>query len=272
MSQAGRGQAFYRQGELHRLRGDLAAAREAYRNASRNGFEPQPGLALLSLAAGEIDAAAAAIRRVVDETVDDLHRARLLPAYVEIMLAAHEIGDARAGCRELERRGAADHEDGLLDAIDEQARGAVELAEGDARRALISLRRARDLWHELDAPYEAARTRVLIGAACRELGDYDSAELELEAARDVLERLGAVLDVARVDALCLRVPRETAGLTERELHVLRLIAAGATNKAIAAELVVSKRTVDRHVSNIFRKLGVRSRAAATAYAFEHGLI
>lgn len=272
LSRAGRGQAHYREGELHRLRGDLEAAREAYRNASRDGFEPQPGLALLSLAAGEIDAAATAARRVLDETVDDLRRLCLLPAYVEIMLAAGELEDARSGCEELENRAAVGHEDGLLDAIVAQARGALDLAGGDARTGLIALRRAADLWQNLDAPYETARVRVLIGSACRELGDDHSGELELEAARDAFDRLGAVLDVARVDALRPSRQRVTWGLTARELEVLRLVAAGATNKAIAGELVVSGRTVDRHVSNIFRKLRVRSRAAATAFAYEHDLV
>ena len=263
--------ACYLEGEVHRLRGEYAAAEDAYRRAGTLGLEPQPGWALLRVAQGNVDAAAAAIGRVASETSGELRRAGILPAYAEIMLAAGALDAARGACRELAE--IADRCDSdLLRALLADARGAVEWAAGDAAGALPILREAFQAWQRLEAPYEAARTRVLIGAACRELGDYDSAELELEAARDVLERLGAVLDVARVDALCLRVPRETAGLTERELHVLRLIAAGATNKAIAAELVVSKRTVDRHVSNIFRKLGVRSRAAATAYAFEHGLI
>jgi DNA-binding CsgD family transcriptional regulator len=153
------------------------------------------------------------------------------------------------------------------------ARGAFELAGGDAQAALVALRRAVQVWQELDAPYEAARTRVLIGLACRAVGDDDTAALELEAARGGFAELGAVPDLARVDSLARRKDTaDTHGLTARELQVLRLVAGGGTNKAIAAQLVVSERTIDRHVSNIFSKLHVSSRAAATAYAYEHRLV
>jgi DNA-binding CsgD family transcriptional regulator len=264
-------QAFYRQGEVHRLQGRLSAAEEAYRDASRCGFEPQPGLALLRLTQGNDDAASAAIRRAVGESTEPLKRARLLPAYVEIMLAVGDVDEARIACRELEEISAR-YESGMLGAMVAHAEGALDLAGGDARAALLALRRAWQAWQELEVPYEAARVRVLVGLACRALGDDDTAELELEAARGVFEQLGAVPDLARVDSLTYRAPSIDAhGLTPRELQVLRLVAAGRTNKAIAAELVVSGRTVDRHVSNIFSKLGVSSRAAATAYAYEHQL-
>ena len=154
-----------------------------------------------------------------------------------------------------------------------QARGAVDLAEGDAQAALVALRSAGQAWRELEAPYEAARARVLVGLACAEMGDDDTASLELEAAREVFAQLGAAPDLARVDSLTGRAAsRRPHGLTARELQVLRLVAAGETNKAIAAELVLSQRTVDRHVSNIFAKLGVSSRVAATAYAYEHRVV
>ena len=153
------------------------------------------------------------------------------------------------------------------------ARGAVDLAEGDARAALLALRRAWQVWQELEVPYEVARLRVLLGVACRALGDDDTAALELEAARGVFAQLGAAPDLARVDSLTQRAPYIDAhGLTPRELQVLRLVAVGKTNKAIAAELVLSERTVDRHVSNIFTKLGVSSRTAAAAYAYRHELV
>jgi DNA-binding NarL/FixJ family response regulator len=153
------------------------------------------------------------------------------------------------------------------------AQGAVDLAEGDARAALLTLRRAWQVWQELEVPHEAARVRVLLGVACRALGDDDTAALELEAARGVFAQLGAAPDLARVDSLTQSAPYIDAhGLTPRELQVLRLVAAGKTNKAIATELVLSERTVDRHVSNIFTKLGVSSRAAATAYTYEHQLV
>jgi DNA-binding NarL/FixJ family response regulator len=123
------------------------------------------------------------------------------------------------------------------------------------------------VWDDVQAPYEAARVRVLMGAACRALGDEEAAALEVDAARRAFGELGATRDVARLDG-----GGATHGLTARELEVLRLVAAGHTNKAIAAELVLSERTVDRHVSNIFAKLSVSSRSAATAYAYEHQLV
>ena len=272
MNQLAAAQACYLQAEVHRLQGELAAAEEEYREASRCGWEPQPGLALMRLAQGNGDAAAAAIRRVVGETAERLERARLLPAYVEIMLAVGDTWEARRACRELEEV-AVGYESGLLGAMGAHTRGAVDLAEGDARAALVALRRAWKLWQGLEAPYEAARVRVAIGLACRALGDDDTAALELEAARGVFAELGAAPDRARVDSLTLGAAFGDAhGLTARELEVLRMVAAGETNKAIAAELVLSERTVERHLSNIFTKLRVSSRAAATAYAYQHQLV
>ncbi|HEX5574369.1 MAG TPA: LuxR C-terminal-related transcriptional regulator [Gemmatimonadales bacterium] len=271
-NQSAAAQAFYRQAEVHRLQGLFSAAEEAYRDASRCGCEPQPGLALLRLAQGNNDAAAAAIRRAVGETTEPLKRARLLPAYVEIMLAVGDVQEARSACRELEEISAR-YESGMLSAMSAHAEGAVDLAEGDTRAALLPLRHAWQMWQELEVPYEAARVRVLLGLACRTLGDDDTAALELEAARDVFEQLGAAPDLARADSLTRRAASVDArGLTPRELQVLRLLAAGRTNKAIAAELVLSERTVDRHVSNIFTKLGVSSRSAATAYAYKQQLV
>jgi DNA-binding NarL/FixJ family response regulator len=273
VSSATTGHAIYLQAEVRRLRGELVAAEEAYREASRLGFEPQPGLALLWLARGNVDAAAAAIRRATRETTDPLRRARLLSACVEIMLAAHEPEEAEEACRELEQI-ASGRDNVVLGAMATRARGAVTLARGgDAGAALIALRRALEAWRELDAPYEAARTRVLIAIACRELGDEQSAILEEAGAREALEALGAALDQAwRSSHGRLAAPPDRHGLSPRELEVLRLLAAGVTNKEIAAELVLSERTVHRHVSNIFTKLGVSSRAAATAYAYEHELL
>jgi DNA-binding CsgD family transcriptional regulator len=259
-------EAAYVQGEVHRLRGELGAAEEAYREASRYGREPHPGLALLRLAQGKVQAAAAAIRRVLDETTAPPERARLLPACAEIMLAGGDLDGARSASQELAQI-ATCYEVGMLGAIVAQTQGAVDLAAGEARAALPALRRAWRVWEEIEAPYEAARVRELMGAACRALGDEDAAALELEAARRVFVELGAALDVARMGG-----EGETYGLTARELEVLRLVAAGRTNKAIAAELVLSERTVDRHVSNIFGKLGVSSRTAATAFAYEHQLV
>jgi DNA-binding CsgD family transcriptional regulator len=264
--------AFYQQGEIHRLLGEFAEAEEAYRNTNLRGLEPQPGLALLRLAQGSNDAAAAAIRRVVGETTDPLERARLLPAYIEIMLAVGHADEALDACRELQEI-AKGYASGVLGAMAAGAKGAVQLAEGGASSALPALRHAGQVWRELEAPYEAARVRVLVGLACDALGDHETAALELDAARGTFENLGAAPDVARVDSLVSRATSgSTHGLAPRELQVLRLVAAGKTNKAIAAALVVSERTVDRHVSNIFTKLGVSSRTAATAFAYEHQLV
>ncbi len=262
------GVAAYRQGEVLRLQGEFDAAEEAYRAASGHGWEPQPGLAQLRLAQGRTDAAVATIRRATSEATEPLRRAALLPAEVEILLAAGDVDAAREACAELERL-AESYESAMLGALAAHARGAVTLADGDAASALAALRSAARLWQELEAPYDDARVRVLIGLACRALGDDDAADLELEAARDTFTTLGAKPDLARLDML---MSRTTHGLTARELEVLRLVATGKSNREIAAALVISEHTVARHVQNIFAKLDVSSRAAAGAFAFEHRLV
>ena len=269
-NQAAAAKACYLRGEVHRLRGEFGQGEEAYRQASQLGLEPQPGWALVRLAQGNSEAAAAAIRRALGETTAPLSRAGLLPGAVEIMLATGEVDEARSACRELEAI-AADYESEMLRALHLQAQGAVELAAGDAAAALVSLRQASQAWHELEAPYEAARARVLVGKACGELGDDDALALELEAARSVFQELGAGPDVTAVDALA-GSSGDTYGLTARELEVLRLVASGKSNKEIAAVLVISEHTVARHVQNIFTKLGVPSRTAAGAFAYEHDLV
>jgi ATP/maltotriose-dependent transcriptional regulator MalT len=261
------GVALYRQGELLRLRGEFAAAEEAYRDASRFGWEPQPGLAQLRLAQGKRDAALAAVRRACAEVKEPLKRAALLPAQVEIALAAGEVEEARAAYLEL-RELAEQYESAMLDAIVAHAEGAVALAEADVASALPCLRQAQRIWHELDAPYEVARARELIARACSALGDDEATAFELEAARELFERLGAGPDLARVAS----PTRASHGLSERELEVLRLLAAGKSNREIASTLVISEHTVARHVQNMYAKLRVSSRAAATAFAFEHELV
>jgi ATP/maltotriose-dependent transcriptional regulator MalT len=266
------GAALYRQAEVYRVLGDFTAADDAYQQASRLGLEPQPGLALLRLAQGRAEVAAAAIRRVVAETSETFRRARLLPAQVEILLAVGEVEAAADAAGELAEIAAASQTPALR-AVAGHGRGAVLLAQGDARAAVVALRAAGQVWRELEAPYEAARVRVLVGLACRALGDGEAAAMELDAARGVFARLGATADLARLETLDERVATSRShGLTPRELQVLRLLAAGKTNHAIATDLVLAEKTVDRHVSNLYTKLGVSSRAAATAYAYQHRLL
>jgi DNA-binding CsgD family transcriptional regulator len=279
------GSAFYQQAEILRLRGEHEAAEAAYRSASEHGREPQPGLALLRLAQGQGAAAQSTIRRVLGATGDPLQRAQFLPAYVEIMLAGDELEHARDACQELARI-AARFGTEILAALAAHARGAILLAEGDAQGALPPLRQAFAVWQRIGAPYLAARLRMLIARSCSALGDDDGAALELDAARAVFAQLGAARDLAAATTLAAERPAPgTApapgapaagapphGLSARELEVLRLIATGKTNKAIAQALFLSEKTVDRHVSNIFDKLDVHSRAAATAYAYAHRLL
>lgn len=217
---------YYQQGEVHRLRGDLDLAEGAYPGASQWGWQPQPGLALLRMAQGRPDTAAGAIARVLGETTERLQRARLLPAAVEIMLSVGDVPQARAAGTELAEI-AASIGLGVLAAMAGQATGAVQLAEGDARAALISLRRACRLWQDVQAPYQVACVRVLMGLACRELGDDDAATWELDAARSGFEELGAAPDATRVDSLLPGTAQRNPGaLTDREVQVLRLVAAG----------------------------------------------
>jgi DNA-binding CsgD family transcriptional regulator/tetratricopeptide (TPR) repeat protein len=266
------GMALYQEGELFRLRGEFAEAEHAYRQAGERGREPQPGLALLQLAQNRVDAAVVAIRRVLDEAGSRVVRSKVLAPFVEIMLAADDLLSARTAADELEQI-ADDLDAPLLHAVSGHATGAVHLYAGDAQGALGVLRRAWEAWRQLDAPYEAARVRVLIGLACRQLGDPHTATMEFDAARSVFRQLGAAPDIARVEALSptagLNAPM---GLTGREVEVLALVARGNSNREIAAALVISEHTVARHVQNILAKLGVSSRTAAGAFAFEHHLV
>ena len=267
------GAALYLEGELHRLRGEYDDAEEIYRRASELGRDPQPGLAYVRLAQGRHDAAAAAMRRVEGETQDPLSRSRILGPFVEIMIATGDVDAAAAAASELQAL-AQEIRAPFLDALALHANGEVRLAGGDAGGALPLLRRAWSGWRDLDAPYEAARARVLIAQCCRALGDEDGAEMELDAARTAYADLGAAPEVARIDELSRRPTTRglPGGLTEREAEVLVLVAQGKTNRGIASELVVSEKTVASHVSHIFTKLGVSSRAAATAWAYENHLV
>jgi ATP/maltotriose-dependent transcriptional regulator MalT len=224
------------------------------------------------LAQGHVESAAAAIRRALDETTNSTRRPPLLSAQVAVCIAAGDIAGARLAAQQLGEI-AAQLDAPVLRAQALHADGAVVLASGEPGAALASLRAAWMLWQELDSPYEGARARVLIGEACRALGDQDSAEMEFDAARWVFQELGAAPELSRLQKLSRSKHMETrGGLSLRELQVLRLVAAGKANRSIADELFLSEKTVHRHVSNIFTKLGVGSRAAATAYAFKNGLV
>jgi ATP/maltotriose-dependent transcriptional regulator MalT len=266
------GTALYRLAELHRLRGEFAEAEEAYRQASKWQRLPHPGLAQLRLGQGQIESANEAIRHVADEVKELGARAIVMDAYVEIALAAKDPAAARAAADELAKI-ATKLNAPIVGASADRAQGAVLLAEGDARAALTILRRALGVWRDLDAPYEAARVRVLIALACREVGNCDAAEIELRSAREIFEGLGAGPDLARLKLL---VSTDIAGanspLTARETEVLKLVAAGSTNRKIAGTLKISEKTVARHLSNIFNKLDLSSRSGATAYAYEHGVV
>jgi DNA-binding CsgD family transcriptional regulator/tetratricopeptide (TPR) repeat protein len=266
------GAAFYQRGELHRLRGEFSEADKAYQEASQRSRSPEPGMALLHLAQGRIDAAVGGVRRALDQAKDRVARSRVLPACVEIMLAADDVQAARSAADELAEI-AASSEVPLLRGAAALAHGAVFLAEGNAQASLESLRSACEEWEELEVPYETARARVLIGLAYRTLGDEDGAKMELDAAHRAFRQLGARPDLARLDALSGKgAPRAVGGLTPREVEVLVLVARGKSNKEVAADLVISDRTVARHMSNIFTKLGVSTRTAASAFAFEHELV
>ncbi|NEE00790.1 LuxR family transcriptional regulator [Phytoactinopolyspora halotolerans] len=266
------GMALYQQGELLRLRGEFARAETCYRDASGCGHPTQPGMALLRLAQGRLDDAAAAIQRTLAEADGPVDRSRVLSAYVEIMLAAGERDDARSALDELDQIAAA-FDTLYLRAMVEYARGCLLLADGDAGAAHAALRRASAAWYELKASYESARVRLQMVRVCRELGDHDTAEMELAAARQAFEQLGSAPGLEQVRELAERtVSAVPGGLTRREVEVLRLLATGATNREIAEDLVISEKTVARHVSNMFTKLGLSSRAAATAYAYEHDLV
>lgn len=266
------GHACYELGETLRLLGEHAEAEFAYRRASSLGAATQPGLGLMRLAQGDVETAAAGVRRALGETERPQDRCSLLPAYVTIMLAAGGLPEAVAAVDELGR--CADLFGTTLVRVEhDRAMGEVALADDKASAALARLRRAAAGWRELAAPYETAVTAVLLATACRAVGDEEGAQFELEAATATFAQLGAAPDLARARALLARpAARSAHGLTRREAQVLQLVAEGRTNHMIASELSLSERTVHRHVSNIFVKLGVGSRTQAATFALEHDLV
>jgi DNA-binding CsgD family transcriptional regulator len=272
VSRPAAGAAFYRVGEIHRLRGEFAKAQAAYARANEFGRKPQPGLSLLRLAEGQIDAAATSIRGVLLDTRARAARATMLAAAVDILLAAGDLENARTAAAELaEIAGTIGAP--RLRAASAHATGAVRLAEGEVTGASTSLREAWDIWRDLEMPYEQAQTSLLLASVCERRGDQDGRRLELDVARTLFKQLNAEACLARLAARFERPIRQSAGsLSERESQVLRLLAAGKTNREIAETLFISEKTVARHLSNIFDKLGVSSRTGATAWAYQHNLI
>lgn len=266
------GMALNQQAEVHRLRGEFDAAEEAYRQANEKAFVLQPGWALLKLARGETEAAVAAIQRSYETTSKEVTRCRVLPAYVEIMLAAGNIEAVKAGHEELatiaETLGSP-----LLRGVALRSKGAILLAEGNATDALATFTKVWEHWSALEVPYESARLRLLSAQASRQAGDEHTANSEFDAARHVLQQLGAAHDCKMLEVLSGSRSVETpGGLSPREVEILTLVAKGKSNREIASALVISERTVARHMSNIFNKLDVTSRTAASAFAFENDLV
>ena len=272
MSRPAAGAAFYRLAEIHRLRGEFAKAETAYTRANERGRKPQPGLSLLRLAQGQIDAAVASIRGVLLDTRTPAARARMLGPAVEILLAAGDRENARAGAAELSEISSA-FDASLLSAASAHATGAVLLADGDVAGAATALHRASGIWRNLQTPYEEAHTCLLMATVYERRGDQDGRRLELDTARRLFKALNAETCLARIAEQSGRASRQLVGsLSDREMQVLRLLATGKTNHDIAEELFISDKTVARHVSNIFDKLGVSSRTGATAWAYQHNLI
>jgi DNA-binding NarL/FixJ family response regulator len=264
------GLARYQQGELYRLLGHAERAADAYRDASRLGRDPMPGVALLELARGRRTAASAAIRRALREARTATERPALLSAAVDIFRACGDAAAARSAADELATMASASTSP-VLEAMAAHATGTVLISEGEPAAALEHVRSAAHSWRTLQMPYEAARTSVAIGLACAALSDHTAADLEFGNARGVFLALRAEPDLDRLNALT-RWPPSAEDLSEREREVLTHLAAGETNMQIADALGISPHTVRRHVEHIFTKLGVTSRTAATAHAYEHGLL
>ncbi len=266
------GEAYYRKGELYRILGDFPQAEEAYQNASKWGRQPQPGLALLCLAKGQTEVSKKMVLRLYSDTNKRLKRVQFLPAFVDILLESGDTRQAREAAEELNEI-AADIDTPYLTAIATCAYGSVLLYEGEQDMALKQLRQSWSAWENLEIPYESARCRVLIARACLDQGDTETAKMELNAAKWVFQQLGAVPDIQRVDKqIGPDRPEFRHGLTPRQLEVLRHVAGGLSNREIAGKLYISERTVERHISDIFNKLNVSSRSAATSYAYEHRLL
>ncbi len=266
------GLAYYQMGELHRLQGNLAAAEKAYQEAHSWNRKPQPGLALLWYAKGNIDQAVQFIEELEQETDKPEARLKILPAYMEIKLAENAVEEAQSAWHKLADLASTIQAD-FLEATLYYWQGVIEMSRGNLRNARSSLEKSHLIWKPLNALYPAARAMVILGEISLREGNLHSAKLEFAAARKIFEQLGAQPDLERVEALmksCDEAPQTP--ISAREKEVLQLLVQGRSNKSIASQLFISDRTVERHVSNIYNKLGVSSRAEATAYALKHQLV
>lgn len=266
------GEAYYQLAEIFRLRGDFRQAEKLYLEANKWGRKPQPGLSLLRLAQNEKDLALKSIQNALEEAKTSLHRIKVFPAYIEIMLAHDKTAEAHEAVDTFDSI-AEKYDAPFLRATRAYCRGAVLLKGGDAASAISILRRSLNLWNELNAPYQAAVVMVLLGIAYRAGGDHDTATMELAAAQWIFKELEALPDLEKAEALLeVKVTPDLHGLTLREFQVLQLVAEGETNKAIAGKLFISERTAERHLSNIFDKLRVNSRTEATSFAYKHRIL
>lgn len=266
------GEAYYQLAEIYRLRGDFNHAEQNYGEANKYGRKPQPGLSLLRLAQNQADAAVTSVQNALNEAKNYSDRISILPAYIQIMIAAGISDNVQAAVDELTSE-AEKLNTTYLNAIAAYASGELFLSQGNTQEAMDALRKAYKLWQELNIPYEIAHVRLLLGVAYRKVGDEDSAALEITGAQWIFKKLDAIPDLKKADKLTGEKKKENFyGLTNRELQVLRLVASGETNKSIADKLFISERTVDRHLSNIFNKLNVASRTAASTFALKHKLV
>lgn len=266
------GEAYYQLAELYRLMGEYNQAEKCYMEANKYGKKPQPGFSRLRWAQKQPDAARLSIQNALDETKSPVFRVTILPAYIEIIIACGFREEAQPAVEELSAL-ADKFNTPYIQAISAYSHGLLHISQEDAASALKVLGKANQLWIELDIPYETARTRFLMGIAYRLAGDEDSATLELTAARWIFKKLNAIPDLNRANSLLKQSNSDNIhNLTKRELEVLRLVAAGDTNKSIASQLFISERTVERHLSNIFNKLNVNSRTAASSFALQHKIV
>ncbi len=265
------GEAHYQLGEIHRMAGAFEQSERDYRQANSSGYQPEPGLSRLRTMQGRPDAAVTTLTRLVTERQRAEDKAELLSALVAAQLAAGDPAAARGAADQLATI-AGELDSPLLSGLAAQSIGAVLCAEGSAGDALTALRRALHTWQDLDLPHLAAQARTLVGRCLLTLGDEDAAQMEFEAARGVFTWLGAVPDLAELDATTRVSAPLPNGLTAREVEVIRLVAEGLSNRAIAGKLFLSEKTIARHLSNVYAKLGLTSRAAATAFAYDHDLV